>query len=152
MINRRRILQSIFSFTAGCAAIHTNSTFGDTSKLQSTSKDSAQLLVDLLQDAIQLCGKIVNLPHHFSQSELVQTRNLCQLAIARVQHSADNSPAFWQACSDSIIRLEVAVSARVDTDFQNARFSFVSLYRLRDLREQLVVRTVQAIGGPSRLA
>ena len=143
MMNRRQVLQSFFSFTAGCAAVHCQTAFGGF---------SSQTLIELLQNTIQLCQKRQHVGIAASRREAVETRELCQLAITRVHRSSRNTPAFWQACSDSVSRLEAAISAFVKATPAETRWPADTLRQLRSLKKQLAIQTIQAIGIPSRLA
>lgn len=157
MMNRRQLLQSFFGFTAGCSVVYCQTAIGQTasaglSALLLQADNSSQTLIELLQNTIQLChnGRHVGLAAN--QREAVETQELCQLAITRVQRSSRNTPAFWQACSDSVSRLEAAVSAHVKGTLAETRSSSDTLRQLRSLKKQLAIQTIQAIGTPSRLA
>ena len=151
-MNRRQVLQSFFSFTAGCAAVHCQTAFGGFSTTVPSTDNSSQTLIELLQNTIQLCQKRQHVGIAASRREAVETRELCQLAITRVHRSSRNTPAFWQACSDSVSRLEAAVSACVKATPAETRWPADTLRQLRSLKKQLAIQTIQAIGIPSRLA
>jgi hypothetical protein len=79
------------------------------------------------------------------------SQGLCEIALARAQRAADSSPAFWQACSDEVARLEAAVSRCEHTDWPEETTRAAALYQLRSLRSLLANQTVQVIGGIGRL-
>lgn len=152
MINRRRVLQSLFSFTAGFAVVHCQTANGGLPTAVPQADNSSRTLIELLQDTIQLCHN----GHHeglaANQREAVETLQLCQQAIIRVRRASQDTPAFWQACGDSVSRLEAAVSAPRQATLPESRSLRDALRQLRSLKKHLAIRTIQAIGTPSRLA
>ncbi len=152
MINRRQALQSFFSFTAGCAVVHCQTAIAGLSAQMPQADNSSGTLIELLQNTIQLCrnGRHVGLAA--DQREAVETQELCQQAITRVQRSSRNTPAFWQACNDSVSRLEAAVSAHMEATRTETRSSSNTLRQLRSLKKKMAIQTIQAIGITSRLA
>lgn len=152
MINRRRVLRAFISLAVGCAARRERTVFGALSTWSPrTNSESTQTLLNLLQETIQLCRSAKHGAPPAS-CEFMQTQQMCGIAIARVQRSIDDGPAFWQACSDSVVRLEIAISSVLAAAPPTARISFVNLYQLRSLREHLANQISQAIEAPSRLA
>ena len=161
MINRRQILQSFFGFTAGCAVVHCQTAIGQTaigqtaigglSALASQPDNSSRTLIERLQNTIQLCDDGRHLGIAADQREAVETRELCQQAIARVQRSTRDTTAFWQACSDSVSRMEAAVSAHIKATAAETQSLSNTLHELHSLRKQLEVQAIQAIGTPGRL-
>ncbi|MDA1230619.1 MAG: hypothetical protein O2856_07590 [Planctomycetota bacterium] len=152
MINRRRVLRACISLTVGCAGFRDRTVFGaPATSSPRTNGESTQTLLNLLQETIQLCRST---RHRLEPAscEFMQTQQMCEVAMLRVQASVDDGPAFWQACSDSVLRLEVAISSALAEAPQISRISFVNLYQLRSLREHLANQIVQAIEAPSRLA
>lgn len=151
MMNRRRVLQSFFSFTAGCAVVHCQSAFGGLSAPDVHFDNSSRSLSELLQSTIRLCdnGQPVGLAAN--QRESAETRQLCQQAIYRIQHSSQDTPAFWQACSDSVGRLEAAVSAHLHASAAESRVTTHTLHQLRSLKKQLALQVFQAIGTAGQL-
>lgn len=150
-MNRRQVLQSLFSFTAGYAVVHCQTAIGGLSASVPLADNSSRTLIELLQNTIQLChaGRHVGLAAN--QREVIETRELCQQAIVRVQSSSRNTPAFWQACGDSVSRLEAAVAAHVKATLAETRSSPDTLRQLHNLKRQLAIQIIQAIGTPSRL-
>jgi len=145
MIKRRRALQSFLSLVAASVASRGRILFGSLPVSgNSTADESSSTLVEMLRATIELCRKMTSAP--------LESRRLCEIALARVQRSVDGSPAFWQACADSVARLEVLISRCEKADSRGDRTTTATLYQLRSLRECLVNRTVQAIGGWSHLA
>ena len=151
-MNRRRVLQSFLSFTAGCAVVQSQTAIGMLSASVPQADDSAQTLIALMQNAIQLCHDGHHVGLAANRREVVETRQLCHQAITRVQRSSEDTPAFWQACNDSVGRLEAAVSAHIEATHLETRSSSNTLCQLRNLKKHLAIRTVQAIGTPSWLA
>ncbi len=151
-MNRRQVLQSFFSFTAGCAVVHFQTAIAGLSAQVPQADNSSGTLIELLQNTIQLCrnGRHVGLAA--DQREAVETQELCQQAITRVQRSSRNTPAFWQACSDSVSRLEAAVSAHMEATRPETQSSSNTLRQLRSLKKKMAIQTIQAIGITSRLA
>ena len=145
MINRRRALQSFLSFAAASFAGHSGILFGrlpepGTSAPGTSAADrSGLMLAAMLRDAIELCRRKPSAPR--------ESRRLCEIALARVQRSADTSPAFWQACADSVSRLEIAVSGCEYADSYEKCKAAATVDQLRSLRKHLANQTVQAIGG-----
>ncbi len=152
MMNRRQVLQSFFSFTAGCAVVHCQIAIGGLSAPVPQADNSSRTLIELLHNTIQLCHNGRHIGLAANQPEAVETQELCQQAITRVQRSSRNTPAFWQACSDSVSRLEAAVSAHVKATRTETRSSSDTLHQLRSLKRNLSIQTIQAICEPSRLA
>jgi len=157
MMNRRQLLQSLFGFTAGCAVVYWQTAIGQTASAGLSAPvpqadNSSRTLIELLQNTIQLChnGRHVGLAAN--QREAVETQELCHQAITRIRRSSRNTPAFWQACSDSVSRLEAAVSAHLKVPLAETRSASDTLRQLRSLKRQLAIQTIQAIGAPSRLA
>lgn len=151
MMNRRQVLQSLFSFTAGCAVVHCQTAITGLSAQTPQADNSSGTLIELLQNTIQLCNNGRHVGLAADQREAVETQELCQQAITRVQRSSRNTPAFWQACSDSVSRLEAAVSAYMEASRVETQSSSNSLRRLRSLKKQLAIQTIQAIRMTSRL-
>jgi len=150
MINRRRVLQSCLSFAAASGASRGGSLFGSLrlpygSFLQpciSAADESGQPLAEMLRDAIELCRKITLVPH--------ESRRLCEIALVRVQRSDEMSPAFWQACADSVGRLETAISECGHANSLAECPRADVLYQLHRLRAHLITQTVQVIGRVGR--
>lgn len=150
MMNRRRVLQSFFSFTAGCAVVHCQSAFGGLSSAD-LQADNSPTLIELLQSTIRLCDNGQQVGLATNQRESAETRQLCKQAICRVQHSSQDTPAFWQACSDSVSRLEAAVSAHLHARDAESRVITRTLHQLRSLKKQLALQVFQAIGTAGQL-
>ncbi len=147
MINRRRALQSCLSFAAATAASRTGILFGrlpGTFAAASAANESRLTLAEMLREAIELCRRKKSLPR--------ESRRLCEVALVRVQRSDDISPAFWQACADSVARLEVAVSGCEHASSWEECSTAAAMYQLRSLRQHLVNQTVRVIGGLGRRA
>ena len=145
MINRRRALQSFLSLAAASVAGPGRMLFGSLPVSgNSTANESPSTLAEMLRDTIEHCRRMTSAP--------LESRRLFEIALARVQQSVEGSPAFWQACTDSVARLEVLISRCENVVSPRDRTTTATLYQLRSLRECLVNQTVQAIGGCSRLA
>ena len=143
MINRRRALQSCLSFAAATVASRTGILFGSLPGT-SAANESRLTLAEMLREAIELCRRKKSLPR--------ESRRLCEVALVRVQRSDDISPAFWQACADSVARLEVAVSGCEHASSWEECSTAAAMYQLRSLRQHLVNQTVRVIGGLGRRA
>ena len=151
-MNRRRVLQSFFSLTAGCAVVHCQTAIGGFSIPDERGESFSRTLIKLLQDTIRMCDNAQQVGIAADQREATETRQICQIAIRRVQHSVQDAPAFWQACSDSVSRFEAAVSAHVDTGAAELRSSKSTLHKLHSLKKHLEFQVFQAIGEQRRLA
>lgn len=150
MMNRRRVLQSFFSFTAGCAVVHCQSAFGGLSSAD-VQADNSRTLIESLQSTIRLCDNGQQAGLAAKHRETVETRQLCQQAIDRVRHSSQDTPAFWQACSDSVSRLEAAVSAHLHASAAESPVITNTLHQLRSLKKQLALQVFQAIRTAGQL-
>lgn len=145
MINRRRTLQSFLSLAAASVVSPGRMLFGSLSVSGNSTADRSRLtLAEMLRDTIEHCRTMTSGP--------LESHRLCEIALTRVQQSVDGSPAFWQACADSVARLELHFSECENTASPRDRTAMATLYQLRSLRECLVNRTVQAIGGWSHVA
>jgi hypothetical protein len=145
MINRRLALQSFLSFTAAAIAGRSGFLFGSLHPPRTfATEDSSSTLAELLQSAIRLCRTMRSVPR--------ESRRLCEIALVRVQQSAETSPAFWQACADSVSRLEVAVSGDQNTHSREERAMATALDQFRSLRKLLADKAVQEIGRMDRFA
>ena len=145
MINRRRALQSFIVLAAAGTASRSEMLLGSIPESDTLAANESPLtFAELLREAIELCCAMKSSP--------LESRRLCEIALARVQRSTDSSPAFWQACSDSVARLEVAVSRCKHIDSREETTTAAALYRLRSLRDRLASQTIQVIGGLGRLA
>ncbi len=151
MVSRRRVLQSFAGIAAGCVVVHDQAAIGKFSS-HWLQKDDSESLIELLQNVVHLCNDGSNPSFSANRHEALKTRQLCQLAISRVRRSSQDTPAFWQACGDSVSRLELAVSAHMEASFAESRSSSITLRELRSLKKQLEVQAIQAIGTSSRLA
>ena len=151
MINRRRVIQSLLSVTAGCAVVHCQTVFGKLPSPESQTGEASRSLIELLRDAAQLCQQLQDIGLPADQRTFVETQELCLVAISRLQQSTLDTPAFWQNCSDAVSRLESAVSLHSEAIAAEIRFSSDTLGQLRSLKKQLAIQTVQAIGISSRL-
>ncbi|MEJ7589924.1 MAG: hypothetical protein WKF77_00080 [Planctomycetaceae bacterium] len=145
MINRRRALQSFLSFAAASIVSRNGALLGSLPASETSAADkSRSALAEMLRDTIELCRTM--------KSALPESQRMCEIALVRELRSVESSPAFWQACADSVSRLEVAVSECKQADSRERRTTAATLYRLRNLRTRLAKQTVQAIGGLGRLA
>ncbi len=145
MINRRRALQSFLSFAAASIACPSGVLLGSLSASETSAADKSRTaLAEMLRDTIALCRTMKLVPR--------ESQRMCEIALVRAQRSVESSPAFWQACADSVARLEGAVSECEQADFRAGRTTAATLYRLRSLRDRLTKQTDQAIGGLGRLA
>lgn len=150
MINRRRVLRSFLSLAAAGAASRTGWLFGGQPALPghlqmsgtSAATESSRTLAEMLREAIELCRTM--------KESSFDSQQLCAIALARAQRSVNSSPAFWQACSDSISRLEAAVSRRQSADFQEVRTTARALCQLGNLKKRLINQTNQVIGSVGR--
>jgi len=150
MINRRRVLQSFLSFAAASVASHEGILFGSSpgpgtsGPGTSATSESGLTLAEMLRDAIEFCRRNPSAPR--------ESRRLCEIALTRVQRSADTSPAFWQACADSVARLEAAVSGCEHANSSDEWTTAAELYQLRSLSKCLLNQAVRVIGGLGRRA
>ncbi|MBC7967235.1 MAG: hypothetical protein H7Z17_15075 [Fuerstia sp.] len=145
MINRRRALQSFVILAAAGTPSRSGVLLGSIPVTDTLAADETPLtLEEMLGETIELCRRLKPSPP--------ESQRLCEMALARVQRSTYSSPAFWQACSDSVARLEVAVSRCEHTDSPQETTTAAVLYQLRSLRHRLSKQTVQVIGGLGRLA
>jgi hypothetical protein len=145
MINRRRALQSYLVLAAASVASGDGELFGSVLVPATCAVNESRLtLAEMLRDAIELCRRMTLVPR--------ESRRLCEIALVRVQRLDEMSPAFWQACADSVARLEVAVSGYEQAGSFAEWTPLAAPYQLRSLRERLVSQTVQVIGGQDRRA
>ena len=145
MINRRRALQSFLCFAAASISSRSGVLLGSLPTSETSAADKFQsVLAEMLRETIELCRTMKSVPR--------ESRRLCEIALVRAQRSVETSPAFWQACADSVARLEVAVSECEQEDSLDGRRTAATLDRLRSLRKRLETQTVQVIGGLGQLA
>jgi hypothetical protein len=143
MINRRATLQALFSFVA--AGFTSPGRIASGGLLISDSSVAGHTVCPLeesLRATIVICR---------NQPAATEFNNLAEVALDRVHRSPEDAPAFWQACVDSVSRLEAQLAADQNTNLFEVERIKARLYQLRNLRDQLAVRTVQAIGGRSRV-
>ncbi len=150
-MNRRQLLKSFLSLAAGSAVVHCRTAFSTLSTPQPQTDNSSETLTELLQNTIQLCVNGGHVGITIDQREAVEARELCQQALTRLQRSTLDTPAFWQACADSVSRLEATVSSHIESTQAEHHSQFQTLRQLRNLKRQLTIQTVQAIGATSRL-
>ena len=146
-MNRRQVLQSLSSIAAGSTCALVATAFGTVPALNVPKDRIANgMLPELLQETVEFC--------HAMQSEVrqiqtparanlgrqcVRSSQICEIALNRLRRESDRSPAFWQACADSIERLECAIlnsASAIDRSRNEA------LDTLRQLRTCLENKTV----------
>ena len=147
MMNRRQVLQSFSSIATASVFARVATATGMVSEVN----QSVRPLAELLQDTIELCRSShsewrqvrATVPASLDR-QCVRSGQLCEIALGRLRQSSDRSPAFWQACADSVARLQAMIlhsTAGGDRSWTDVTET------LRQLRSCLASQTVLAIEG-----
>ncbi len=116
-MNRRQVLQSLLGIAAGGTCARVATAFG-TLPARNPPNDhiSVAMLAALLQETVEFCQTMLShvRPNQSSARanlcrQCVRSGQICEIALNRLRGEFDRSPAFWQACADSIERLEYTI-------------------------------------------